>query len=203
MMKNERSIGVAIIGWFFVVYGFLGFLGSLLFNQLLWNNFLSAKWTNLAFRAYPNIRILGLTGSELTGYFRSLFEKLFMEYPALWMFHIFLIPLSLFIIALGGIGILRLKNEWRNATIGVFIILMLAKFIIGIYFKSYIFMTIIKGKLINPSNKEVAFGIEKILLLFSRSIVQDLFATILLISIVIFYLTRPKVKERFKCFLMM
>ncbi len=82
-------------------------------------------------------------------------------------------------------------------TISTFIVLMFTKFVFEIYLKSYIFMALIVGRLVDPSNKEVVSETEEAILMLPRIIVQDLLIKILLISIVMFYLTRPKIKEQF------
>jgi hypothetical protein len=191
-MEKKKSIGIVIIGWIFVIYGFLGLLGSLLFSQSFWKNYLWIKFANLSFRIYPTY-----INSGWESCFKIIFDKLFSEHPALLISYFFLIPILFFIIFLGGIGILRLENKWRRVTIYTFIILMFTKFVFEIYLKSYIFMALIMGKLINPSSKEVVSEIEEKILMLPRIIVQDLLIKILLISIVIFYLSRSKVKEQF------
>lgn len=191
-MKNKKSIGTIIFGWVFAIYGLLGLLGSMLFSQSFWKNYLWTRLANIPFRIYPTS-----TDPEFDRYFKILFDKLFSEHPIIFISYFFLIPILFFIIFLGGIGILRLKNKWRIATLKTFIILMFLKFVFEIYLKSYIFMALIVDKLIKPSSVEVISEIEEMILMLPRVVAQDLLIKILLISVAIFYFTRAKVKEQF------
>ena len=191
-MKNNKSISIIILGLVFAIYGLLGLLGSILFSQSFWKNYLWTKLANIQFKIYPTS-----TNPEFEKYFKILFDKLFSEHPILFISYFFLIPILFFIIFLGGIGIMRLKNKWRIATLKTFSILMFLKFVFEIYIKSYIFMALIVDKLIKPSSKEVVSEIEEMILILPRVIAQDLLIKILLISVAIFYLTRAKVKEKF------
>jgi len=198
-MEKKRSRGVIIFGLILSGLGLFIFLGHSIFLILLFHNDAPLiKILAFAAKFYQSLRNSGVPLLELGGYLNSFAKTVYMEYPFLVLISFIIMPLLGFLILMGGIGILRLKEGWRKSAMITFALYMFTKFSAGIYPKLYFLYTVITGKIINSQSKDVDLRIKELTNIISSLLLKDLLHSVFWACLVIFFFTRPKVKAQFK-----
>lgn len=197
-MEKKRSIGVTIVGYYLLLYGIIGFLGWVIWNTLFVRN--SPICINLLTGFSRHFRELNnseVSLSEISRNMIFLIKEMHRDHPSLMLIDFMIIPLLCFLLFWGSIGILRLKEQWRKRIIIVFPLIMLFRLIAGIYFKFYVLITIIIGKIADPKGKDIISETMNFTKFYPQLFVKDLIATIFWCLLIVFFLTRPNVKEQF------
>lgn len=204
-MEQKRSRGVAIFGWIFISQGFIGtvisILNTLLFflNRSLWIKVLYVfLHKTLVIRNKIPFFPVDISISQLASAAMDTMQMAtknlvygvitFVAMPVMWV-----------LIFLGGIGILKLQERWREGIIWVYIIFELLGLIQCVYIKVGVGMSIAIGKIAGIKDEaNIVYALTKAFGMLQNLLLKNLFNAIILIAIIIFFFTRPRVKEQFR-----
>lgn len=197
-MKNKQLIGIRVFGIYLILYGVYGFLRTVLeYTAYFYNKKIFYQICFLNLKKHNILEGLGKETAAMMsdGFYSNLIE----HHPLLTVIVFIIIPLIFFLFILSGIGILRLKESWRINTIFIYIaaqIVFLMHSIYGLLF--YISISCIG---IFNTETDNAAGIDKIqsyFRLLQYILTRQTIFIFLMIIIVVYFLTHPKVKALFK-----
>ena len=197
-MNMKRSIGVTLVGLFLAAYGLVIFLFNLLSVILILNKDAhAAKAAVFLVRLYPSLRNAGIPVADIGGFLVSFIRMIYRTHPFLVLVSCMIIPFLGFMLFLGGMGILRLKEYWRRGSMIFFGLLVAVNYCTRIYEKFYFFYIMVVAKAQNSGGKGFFSGIQGLAGFFSFSLVSDFIFSACLICLLVFFLTRLKVKAQF------
>ncbi|MBP6920617.1 MAG: hypothetical protein KBC23_06475 [Candidatus Omnitrophica bacterium] len=197
-MNKKRSRGVIVLGLLLSAYGFLTFVGNIISSLAAFHNeaFLT-KALSFGARFFAVFRNAGMPLTEIGGLLSGITRMVYREYPFLAIVSFVIIPTIGFIVFLGGIGILRLKESWRKGSMAAYALLLCTVFCSRIYVGLYMVYVFMVGKIINSQGPELVLGIKGLMRSGSAMLVKDFIGHAFLLSLLVFFLTRPKVKAQF------
>lgn len=199
-MEKKRSTGVTIYGWICIVGGIVMFFSSTFVSLLFfYNKVLFCKVMLILAHFYPAYEKLGMSQAKLADFFVVFIETLMPKITFSLIFFV-LMPVMGYLIFRGGIGILKLQNSWRKAMIGIHAAAMTLSFIEGMYISTNLLSWVVIGAVLRNPNLpfDMPFKLQHIIGILPDALTKSLFSRVIWLNIIIYFLTRPKVKEQFK-----
>jgi hypothetical protein len=198
-MRAKRSRGVTIAGGFLLLFGLWGFIFQFIGNAFfLWNRPLWLKFVSYLAYSFKSLRTSGAAIPQIADMVDYFIGTVLGENPYLMLFQFILLPILAFLIFMSGRGILALRDEWRRTAMAVFLLTSILNFIIRIYVHSYLTMFIVAGKMSGSKVIHTAYEVTKTVKISSDILVKGLVFSVLINALLIFFLTRPKVRRQFR-----
>ena len=196
---KKLSVGVRITGLLLFISGIVQFFACVLSIYLmLYNKSLLLRILKFAASFNKIIRESGVPLEKTAESSYMITQMTYTDHPSLFLFAILGMPLVSLLFIMGGIGILRLREDWRKILLIAVPAWAVSRIIVDIFTISYVFMVTIVGLIMNAKIEHAPLEVSNFMKILPVMLTQKLVYASIPAAALIFFLTRPMVREQFQ-----